>query len=114
MAVVLASMGDVTVGHVVTRWVRRGRGLALCIVYIGANIGAVITVLFCGLAAIAALARHVTSATLVIIENVRVMSGSLPYLSYHKFQFMIMLAYQILHIYCDLMSQKCFTPFNLS
>ena len=44
VALVLAAVGDVTVGHVVTRWVRRGRGLALGVVYIGANIGAVIAV----------------------------------------------------------------------
>ena len=44
VALVLASFGDVTVGHVVTRWVRRSRGLALGLVYVGANIGAMIAV----------------------------------------------------------------------
>jgi sugar phosphate permease len=44
VGLVLASVGDVTVGHVVTRWVRRGRGLALGVVYVGANIGAMIAV----------------------------------------------------------------------
>lgn len=34
-----AGMGDVTVGHVVTRWVRRRRGLALGIAYAGSNVG---------------------------------------------------------------------------
>lgn len=34
-----AGMGDITVGHVVTRWVRRHRGLALGIAYAGSNVG---------------------------------------------------------------------------
>ena len=38
VGVLLASFGDVAVGHVVTRWVRRGRGLALGIVYVGSNL----------------------------------------------------------------------------
>jgi nitrate/nitrite transporter NarK len=44
VGMLLASFGDVTVGHVVTRWIRRGRGLALGIVYVGANVGAMIAV----------------------------------------------------------------------
>jgi len=44
VGLVLASFGDVTVGHVVMRWVHRNRGLALGIVYVGANIGAMIAV----------------------------------------------------------------------
>jgi len=44
VGIVLASFGDVTVGHVVMRWVRQRRGLALGLVYVGANIGAMITV----------------------------------------------------------------------
>ena len=44
VGLLLASFGDVTVGHVVMRWVRRSRGLALGVVYVGANIGAMITV----------------------------------------------------------------------
>jgi sugar phosphate permease len=39
LGMTLASFGDVTVGHVVMRWIRRGRGLALGIVYVGANVG---------------------------------------------------------------------------
>ena len=38
VGILLASFGDVAVGHVVTRWVCRGRGLALGIVYVGANL----------------------------------------------------------------------------
>ncbi|MEZ4330845.1 MAG: MFS transporter [Myxococcota bacterium] len=34
-----AGMGDITVGHVVARWVRRHRGLALGIAYAGSNVG---------------------------------------------------------------------------
>lgn len=34
-----AGMGDITVGHVLTRWIRRHRGLALGIAYAGSNIG---------------------------------------------------------------------------
>ncbi len=37
--VALAGVGDITAGAVVTRWVGRGRGLALGIVYTGANFG---------------------------------------------------------------------------
>lgn len=44
VGIVLAALGDVTVGHVVMRWVRRRRGLALGVVYIGANLGAMIAV----------------------------------------------------------------------
>lgn len=44
VGIVLAAFGDVTVGHVVMRWVRQRRGLALGVVYVGANIGAMITV----------------------------------------------------------------------
>ena len=44
VAWVLGSLGDVTPGHVVTRWVHRGRGLALGVVYVGANVGAMIMV----------------------------------------------------------------------
>jgi nitrate/nitrite transporter NarK len=44
VGIVLASFGDVTVGHVVTRWVSKRRGLALGVVYVGANIGAMIVV----------------------------------------------------------------------
>lgn len=34
-----AGMGDVTIGHVVTQWIRRNRGLALGIAYAGSNLG---------------------------------------------------------------------------
>ena len=34
-----AGMGDVTVGHVVTQWIRKNRGLALGIAYAGSNLG---------------------------------------------------------------------------
>jgi sugar phosphate permease len=44
VGIVLASLGDVTIGHVVMRWVSKRRGLALGVVYIGANLGAMITV----------------------------------------------------------------------
>jgi MFS family permease len=37
--IALAGVGDITAGAVVTRWVERGRGLALGIVYTGANFG---------------------------------------------------------------------------
>jgi len=34
-----AGMGDVTIGHVVTQWIRKNRGLALGIAYAGSNLG---------------------------------------------------------------------------
>ncbi|HPG28936.1 MAG TPA: MFS transporter, partial [Myxococcota bacterium] len=34
-----AGMGDITVGHIVSLWVRRNRGLALGIAYAGSNLG---------------------------------------------------------------------------
>ena len=34
-----AGMGDITVGHVVTQWIRKNRGLALGIAYAGSNLG---------------------------------------------------------------------------
>ena len=39
-----AGMGDITVGHVVSQWVRKRRGLALGLVYTGSNIGGVLMV----------------------------------------------------------------------
>ena len=39
-----AGMGDITVGHVVSQWVRERRGLALGIVYTGSNLGGVLMV----------------------------------------------------------------------
>jgi nitrate/nitrite transporter NarK len=44
VGVLLASFSDVTTGHVVTRWVERGRGLALGIVYVGSNLGSLLMV----------------------------------------------------------------------
>jgi len=43
-----AGMGDITVGHVVTRWIRRHRGLALGIAYAGSNLGGSAMVLLTG------------------------------------------------------------------
>jgi MFS family permease len=39
-----AGMGDITVGHVVTQWIRRRRGLALGIAYAGSNVGGAVMV----------------------------------------------------------------------
>jgi nitrate/nitrite transporter NarK len=44
VGLLLASFSDVTAGHVVTRWIQRGRGLALGIVYVGSNLGAAVVV----------------------------------------------------------------------
>ena len=38
VGIILGSFGDVAVGHVVTRWVQRGRGTALGLVYVGSNL----------------------------------------------------------------------------
>lgn len=38
MGLALTGVGDITVGHLVTQWVRRRRGLALGIVYTGSNL----------------------------------------------------------------------------
>lgn len=40
----LTGVGDITVGHMVSQWVTRSRGLALGIVYAGSNIGGVLLV----------------------------------------------------------------------
>jgi MFS family permease len=39
MGVAIAGLGDITVGQLVSQWVKRGRGLALGIVYTGSNLG---------------------------------------------------------------------------
>lgn len=39
-----AGMGDISVGHVVSQWVRKRRGLALGLVYTGSNLGGVLMV----------------------------------------------------------------------
>jgi len=44
LGVALACVGDVTVGQVVSRWVRERRGLALSIVYVGSNLGGLLLV----------------------------------------------------------------------
>jgi nitrate/nitrite transporter NarK len=41
-------MGDITVGHVVTQWIRRHRGLALGIAYAGSNLGGSAMVMLTG------------------------------------------------------------------
>ncbi len=40
----LTGVGDITVGHTVSQWVARGRGLALGVVYIGSNLGGLLLV----------------------------------------------------------------------
>ena len=40
----LVGLGDITVGHIVMQWVKRGRGLALGIVFTGSNLGGFILV----------------------------------------------------------------------
>jgi MFS family permease len=44
MGLVVVGVGDVTVGQIVVRWVKRGRGLALGLVYTGSNLGGFILV----------------------------------------------------------------------
>lgn len=44
MGLVVAGLGDIAVGQVATRWVSRGRGLALGVVYTGSNIGGFLAV----------------------------------------------------------------------
>jgi MFS family permease len=39
LGLAVAALGDISVGQMVTRWVGRGRGLALGIVYTGSNLG---------------------------------------------------------------------------
>ena len=39
LGLAVAALGDVSVGQLVTRWVDRGRGLALGLVYSGSNLG---------------------------------------------------------------------------
>jgi MFS family permease len=52
LGVGLTGVGDVPIGAVVTRWVERGRGLALGLVYTGSNLGgAVVPVLATAIAA---------------------------------------------------------------
>lgn len=43
-----AGMGDITVGHVVTQWIRKSRGLALGIAYAGSNLGGSVMVILTG------------------------------------------------------------------
>ena len=43
-----AGMGDITIGHVVTQWIRKNRGLALGIAYAGSNLGGSAMVLLTG------------------------------------------------------------------
>jgi MFS family permease len=44
VGVALTGVGDVTVGHTVSQWVVRGRGLALGLVFIGSNLGGILLV----------------------------------------------------------------------
>ena len=46
VGVLVASVGDVAVGSVVSKWVARGRGLALGIVYSGSNLGGFLAATF--------------------------------------------------------------------
>jgi sugar phosphate permease len=49
-----ASMGDVAVGHVVSRWTQKSRGMALGIAYAGSNLGGfLLAQLFIGVASVA-------------------------------------------------------------
>lgn len=51
VGIAAASMGDVAVGHVVSRWTQRSRGLALGIAYAGSNLGGfLLAQLFIGVA----------------------------------------------------------------
>ncbi len=43
-----AGMGDITVGHVVSQWFRKNRGLALGIAYAGSNLGGMVMVTLVG------------------------------------------------------------------
>ncbi|MAG30877.1 MAG: hypothetical protein CL908_08315 [Deltaproteobacteria bacterium] len=43
-----AGMGDITVGHIVSQWVRKNRGLALGIAYAGSNLGGGIMAMLTG------------------------------------------------------------------
>lgn len=43
-----AGMGDITVGHVVSQWFRKNRGLALGIAYAGSNLGGMLMVTIVG------------------------------------------------------------------
>ena len=48
IGILVASVGDVAVGTVVSKWVARGRGLALGIVYSGSNLGGALASLAAG------------------------------------------------------------------
>ncbi len=48
IGILVASVGDVAVGSVVARWISRGRGLALGIVYTGSNLGGFIAAIAAG------------------------------------------------------------------
>ena len=43
-----AGMGDITIGHVVSQWFRKNRGLALGIAYAGSNLGGMVMVMLVG------------------------------------------------------------------
>jgi cyanate permease len=44
LGLALTGVGDITVGHVVSQWVDRGRGFALGVVFIGSNLGGVLLI----------------------------------------------------------------------
>jgi MFS family permease len=69
----VAGLGDIAVGSVVTRWVVRGRGLALGFVYTGSNLGG-----FVATRAVAAVADHTSWRVAILCLSAAAVGLLLP------------------------------------
>ena len=74
----LTGVGDITVGHMVSQWVARSRGLALGIVYAGSNIAGVLLV-----PAVVALAQQTNWRTALLALGNHVKSSPFVVLAIH-------------------------------